>query len=87
MNRFAQLITQALTEKHGLILTELLELGDKTIAELAPHCMITKPAVTILVERLEELGYVRRINSKDDGRLKLVSLKPKGRSFAKSLNR
>ena len=86
MNRFAQLITQALSERHGYILTSLLD-GDRTIAELAPHCMVTKPAVTILVEKLETLGYVRRVNSKDDGRLRLVSLAPRGRSFAKSLNR
>lgn len=87
MNKFQSLITQSLTEKHGLILTLLLTHGNKPISEFAPQCMVTGAAVTMLVDRLESLAYVKRVMDKTDRRVKLVSLTPRGRSFAKSLNK
>jgi DNA-binding MarR family transcriptional regulator len=87
MNAYASLITKGLSEKHGYILSSLLEEGDRPISEFAPFVMVTKASMTLLVDRLDSLGFTRRIDHKDDRRIKLVSLTPKGRSFAKSLNR
>ena len=87
MNKFASLITKNLTEKHAYVLTALLENGNTPINKFTAHCMVTHQAVTLLIDRLElELGYVRRIAHKTDRRVRLVSLTPKGRSFAKSID-
>ena len=87
MNKFASLITKNLTEKHAYILTALLEHGNQPISKFTSHLMVTTPAVTLLVDRLEKIGFIRRLDHKTDRRIKLVSLAPRGRSFAKSLNR
>lgn len=92
MNKYASLITKNLSEKHAYTLTALLEHGNLPISMLATHCMLTPQGTLLLVDRLEGLGYVRRLTPKKtrltpkiDRRLKLVSLTPKGRSFAKTL--
>ncbi len=85
MNKYASLITQKLSEKHAYTLTALLEHRDLPISMLATHCMLTPQGTLLLVDRLEEIGYVRRKDHKTDRRVKLVSLKPRGRSFAKTL--
>jgi len=92
MNKYASLITQKLSEKHAYTLTALLEHGDLPISKLAVLCGLTPQGTLLLIDRLEELGYVCRtiakktkLKPKIDRRVKLVSLKPRGRSFAKTL--
>ncbi len=52
--------------------------GPRRITELAAEERVTQPAITLLVNRLEERGWVRRIPDPSDGRAVLVSLTPKG---------
>ncbi len=52
--------------------------GPRRITELAAEERVTQPAITLLVNRLEERGWVRRIPDLSDGRAVLVSLTPKG---------
>ncbi len=85
MNKYLSLITLQLTEKHAYTLTALLEYGDLPISTLAAHTALTPQGTLLLIDRMEGIGYVRRIAHKTDRRVKLVSLTPKGRSFAKSL--
>ena len=85
MNKYASLITKKLTEKHAYTLTALLEHGNLPISMLATHTALTPQGTLLLIDRLQKLGYVRRADHKTDRRVKLVSLTPKGRSFAKSL--
>jgi DNA-binding MarR family transcriptional regulator len=50
----------------------------RRITELAAHEGVTQPAITLLVNRLEERGWVRRGTDPSDGRVVLVSLTPSG---------
>ena len=53
--------------------------GPMRSGELADHCMLTRPAVTELVEGLVGEGYVRREEEPDDRRAVVLSLTPAGR--------
>lgn len=50
----------------------------RRITELAAEERVTQPAITLLVNRLEERGWVKRIPDPSDGRAVLVSLTPAG---------
>ncbi len=55
-----------------------LNAGPRRITELAAEERVTQPAITLLVNRLEERGWVRRVADPSDGRAVLVSLTPVG---------
>jgi DNA-binding MarR family transcriptional regulator len=58
--------------------------GPRRITELAAEERVTQPAITLLVNRLEERGWVKRIPDLSDGRAVLVTLTAKGeKTFAK----
>ena len=58
--------------------------GPRRITELAAEERVTQPAITLLVNRLEERGWVKRIPDLSDGRAVLVTLTAKGEeTFAK----
>lgn len=48
--------------------------GPRRITELATEERVTQPAITLLVNRLEDRGWVKRIPDLSDGRAVLVSL-------------
>jgi DNA-binding MarR family transcriptional regulator len=52
--------------------------GRQRITELAAHERVTQPAITLLVNRLTERGWVERVSDPTDGRAVLVSLTPAG---------
>jgi len=52
--------------------------GPRRITELAAEERVTQPAITLLVNRLAERGWVERVPDPSDGRAVLVSLTPKG---------
>jgi DNA-binding MarR family transcriptional regulator len=52
--------------------------GSRRITELATEERVTQPAITLLVNRLEERGWVKRVPDPSDGRAVLVSLTPVG---------
>jgi len=52
--------------------------GPRRITELATEERVTQPAITLLVNRLAERGWVERIPDPTDGRAVLVSLTPAG---------
>jgi DNA-binding MarR family transcriptional regulator len=62
----------------GLLAT--LDEGPRRITELAELEGLAQPTTTLLVKRLEELGYVSRRRGSDDGRVVMVWLTPAGRS-------
>ena len=59
--------------------------GPRRITELAAEERVTQPAITLLVNRLEERGWVRRIPDPSDGRAVLVSLTPVGEEVFEQL--
>ena len=46
---------------------------------------MTQPAITLLVNRLEERGWVKRVADPSDGRAVLVSLTPAGEGVFEQL--
>jgi DNA-binding MarR family transcriptional regulator len=52
--------------------------GPRRITELAAEERVTQPAITLLVNRLGERGWVQRIPDPSDGRAVLVSLTAEG---------
>ena len=59
--------------------------GARRITELAAEERVTQPAITLLVNRLEERGWVKRIPDPSDGRAVLVSLTPVGEEVFEQL--
>jgi len=52
--------------------------GPRRITELAAEERVTQPAITLLVNRLAERDWVKRVPDPSDGRAVLVSLTPVG---------
>jgi DNA-binding MarR family transcriptional regulator len=52
--------------------------GPRRITELAAEERVTQPAITLLVNRLADRGWVKRVPDPSDGRAVLVSLTPVG---------
>jgi DNA-binding MarR family transcriptional regulator len=63
---------------HGDILVCLYEKNGLSVKELAEKIHRTQPTVTVLVDKLQKLGYVERIKSWEDNRVTLVNLTEKG---------
>ncbi|HTT27307.1 MAG TPA: MarR family transcriptional regulator [Solirubrobacteraceae bacterium] len=59
--------------------------GPRRITELAGEGRVTQPAITLLVNRLEERGWVKRVPDPSDGRAVLVSLTPVGEDVFEQL--
>ena len=56
----------------------ILSAGPRRITELACIERVTQPAITLLVNRLAERGWVERVSDPTDGRAVLVSLTSSG---------
>jgi DNA-binding MarR family transcriptional regulator len=56
----------------------VLHAGPQRITELAARERVTQPAITLLVNRLAERGWVERVSDPTDGRAVLVSLTTAG---------
>lgn len=67
-------------------LTLLRDHGPQRITEIARLERVTQPAVTTMVSRLEEQGYVERRHDPKDGRAVLVAITPLGRTELERLS-
>jgi len=63
---------------HGGILALLFNGEKYTMKELAEKIHRTKPTVTVLVDKLVELGYVTKNKSYEDNRVTFITLTEKG---------
>jgi DNA-binding MarR family transcriptional regulator len=80
-----ELVSEGLSERgftdfrpaHGTIGQHIADRGSR-VTELARLAQVSKPTVVYLVNDLERLGYVERVNDPDDGRAKLVRLTERG---------
>lgn len=66
---------------HGEILLHLLTGEKYTMRELAEKIHRTKPTVTVLVDKLVNLGYVTKEKSNEDSRVTFIRLTEKGRGL------
>lgn len=70
-----------LVPSHGDILFCLYKNGKMTMKDIANRIHRTKPTVTVLVNKLEKLGYLKREASANDSRCTNLVLTEKGESF------
>ena len=72
---------KGLAPSHGDVLALLFRKGEATMHEIAAFARRTKPTTTILVDKLEALGYVARVPSATDARSVVVRLTPEGEAL------
>jgi DNA-binding MarR family transcriptional regulator len=72
---------KGLAPSHGDVFAILFQKGEATMHEIAAFARRTKPTTTVLVDKLEALGYVTRKASKSDARSVVVRLTPAGESL------
>jgi DNA-binding MarR family transcriptional regulator len=56
----------------------LVKMKNPTLTELAKELNLTKPTVTVLVDKLAEKGYIRRVKSDEDRRVMHLYIDKKG---------
>ncbi|WP_433707901.1 MarR family winged helix-turn-helix transcriptional regulator [Paenibacillus illinoisensis] len=66
---------------HGDILMFLYREDSLSIKMLAERVHRTQPTVTVLVNKLEKLGYVERSKSAEDSRVTLIRLTEQGQQL------
>jgi len=67
-----------LTHQQLHYLTALVKMKNPTLTELARELSLTKPTVTVLVDKLTEKGYIKRIHSDEDRRVVHLQIDKKG---------
>ena len=70
-----------LAPSHGDILAMLYQYNKLTMKDIAEKIHRTKPTVTILVNKLEKLGFVKREKSSEDSRITYIMLTSKSENF------
>ena len=70
-----------LAPSHGDILVVLYQHKKVTMQDLAEKIGKTKATVTVLIDKLENIGFVKREKSTADSRVTYVSLAKKGIKF------
>lgn len=70
-----------LVPSHGDILAVLYGSGKLTMQDIAKKIHRTKPTITVLVDKLEKLGFVKREKSSKDNRITYIVLTDKGLEF------
>ncbi|MDV6235654.1 MarR family transcriptional regulator [Leptospira ellisii] len=76
-----------LVPAHGGVLYALGVAGEATMSELAKILDRSNSTVTALLDKMEELKYVKRIRSEQDERVFTASLTAKGKSTRESVIR
>ena len=72
---------KGLAPSHGDVFALLFQKGEATMHEIAAFARRTKPTTTILVDKLEALGYVTREASGTDARCQIVHLTSTGEAL------
>ncbi len=71
-------VEAGLTQQRYDLLLMIRSAGELRVTELAELLHLQQTAVTELVKRTEEAGLVTRIQSGEDGRVRLLRLTPEG---------
>ena len=71
-----ELAGHGITYRQWQVLAWLVFAGEMSQIELAGHMMIEPPTLVGLLDRMEQQGWIRRINCPDDRRKKMVQIAP-----------
>lgn len=75
-----------LTEPQWRVIRALNEFGELESKQLAELCCILSPSLTGIINRLEQLGYIKRRKSTEDQRRTLISLTDKAKEMFASMS-
>jgi DNA-binding MarR family transcriptional regulator len=67
-----------LTQQQFQYFKVIVKMKNPTLTELARELSLTKPTVTVLVNRLTEKGYIKRVHSDEDRRVMHLHIDKKG---------
>lgn len=70
-----------LVRTHFMILHELVDGKEITMSNLSEVLHVTKPNITVLIDKLVKLDYVERVNIIRDRRIFLIRLTVEGKKF------
>ena len=73
-----------LISSHGFILFQLSEEEKLTMGEISKRINRDKSTTTVLIKKLKEQGLVQEEPSKDDSRIKYISLTKKGKEIGRA---
>ena len=83
---YAIVLTKAgLTLQQYALLGQLAASGSVPMTEASKQLRITKPAVTHLVDRLEEMKCLKRLPHPKDRRIFLLEIQPKGTTLVRKV--
>lgn len=86
-NRLKKNKLDDLIPTHGNVLTALYESNKKlTMTDISKKISKDKSTVTPLINKLLELGYIKKEKSKDDKRVTYISLTDKARDIEDTFN-
>ena len=72
---------KGLVPSHGAILVCLYQNDKMTMKDIADKIHRTRPTVTVLIDKLEKLGFVKREVSNEDNRYTYIVLTKKSEDF------
>jgi DNA-binding MarR family transcriptional regulator len=72
---------------HAAVFMHIDRRAGTRLTELARRARMTKQGMMLLVDDLEERGYVRRVPDEEDGRAKVVRLTARGRRYVAEARR
>ena len=72
-----------LTVIQAQYLEEISRMENPTISELTKEFNVTKPTVSVIVDRLVRIGYIKKEKSDSDKRVSYLRLSDKGRELYK----
>jgi DNA-binding MarR family transcriptional regulator len=72
---------------HAALFVNIDRRSGTRLTELARRARVTKQAMMLLVDELEQKGYVRRVPDDEDARAKVVRLTARGRRAAAETRR
>jgi DNA-binding MarR family transcriptional regulator len=72
---------------HAAVFMHIDRRAGTRLTELARRARMTKQGMMLLVDDLEERGYVRRVPDQEDGRAKVVRLTARGRRYVAEARR
>ncbi|NMT64610.1 homoprotocatechuate degradation operon regulator HpaR [Marinobacter orientalis] len=75
-----------LTEPQWRVIRALNEFEELESKQLAELCCILSPSLTGIINRLEQLGYIKRRKSTEDQRRTLISLTDKAKEMFESMS-
>jgi MarR family 2-MHQ and catechol resistance regulon transcriptional repressor len=79
-SRAKQMFEQKLTSPQFGVLEALYKLGSVPLKKLSQETMVTGANITCVVDNLEEMGFAKRIHSKEDRRVINADLTNSGKN-------